>query len=109
MYPDPLKFIPKRFETQDKDRFVSILDELPHAAFGFRRRWVLDLGPIYSGKLGSETPHRSKTPPQNGSTADIPLIICMWACSRARVSIYKPAWCNFEWLCVTKALGRGKL
>jgi cytochrome P450 len=40
-YPDPLKFHPERFEDPEKNKLAGI-NEYP-SAFGFGRRWVLDL------------------------------------------------------------------
>ena len=39
-YPEPFKFDPDRFENEDKNKLAGI-NELPHAAFGFARRWVI--------------------------------------------------------------------
>jgi hypothetical protein len=44
-YPEPLKFNPERFENEEKNR-LSGVNDLPQAAFGFGRRWVLVLRPM---------------------------------------------------------------
>jgi cytochrome P450 len=43
-YPEPLRFNPERFENLERNKLAGINEE-PTAAFGFGRRWVVDLGP----------------------------------------------------------------